>query len=143
LAGVKSISVTFSSGGTLVGSSKLGAAIWNLKSGDSCSMAQAAYEPFTSFAFSPDGKRVAIGSAGKTVRLCDTSTGQEMLCLSGFSDSVLAVTFSRDGKRIVAGCRDGTVRVYDGTPLVEPGVSSEIVSGGVEEPENGQLGQGR
>ncbi|KAJ7842474.1 hypothetical protein B0H14DRAFT_3868883 [Mycena olivaceomarginata] len=67
----------------------------------------------TSVAFSPDGTRVASGSAD-TIRVWDVATGQQIGDpLAGHTDSVKSVAFSPDGKRIASGSRDKTIRVWD------------------------------
>lgn len=54
-------------------------------------------------AFSPDGKLLAAGEGGKTVRLWDVATGKEVGVLRGFAGAVWAVAFSPDGTRLAAG----------------------------------------
>jgi WD40 repeat protein len=71
-------------------------------------------------AFSPDGKRLASGSADWTVRVWDAAGGAALLTLCGHEGVVASVAFSPDGKRIASGARDWTVRVWDavsGAPL--------------------------
>src|SRR5215510_262010 len=66
-----------------------------------------------SVAFSPDGNRLASGSADQTVKLWDAVAGQELLTLRGHGDRVLSVTFSPDGRRLASGSVDRTVKVWD------------------------------
>ena len=68
----------------------------------------------TSVAFSPDGKRLAVGSGG-TVKISDALSGQELLALWGHTAGVTSVAFSPDGKRLATGSYDGTVQVWDAT----------------------------
>jgi WD40 repeat protein/serine/threonine protein kinase len=53
-------------------------------------------------AFSPDGKRLAVGGDDKLVHVWDLAGGKEVLTLTGHRRSVLRVTFSRDGRRLAS-----------------------------------------
>lgn len=75
-----------------------------------------------SITFSPDGKWVVSGSADKTIRIWDASSGDVAAGpFEGHSDSVFAVAFSPDNKLIASGSRDNTVRIWNvGTPQSIP-----------------------
>jgi hypothetical protein len=64
-------------------------------------------------AISADGKRIVSGSADRTVKVWDSTTGQDLLTLRGHGDTVKCVAISADGKRIVSGSYDRTVKVWD------------------------------
>jgi WD40 repeat protein len=66
-----------------------------------------------SLAFFPDGRRLAIGSFDKTVRVIDIETGVLRACLHGHTDWVTALSLHPVSGRPVSASRDGTVRVWD------------------------------
>jgi WD40 repeat protein len=66
-------------------------------------------------AFSPDGRRIASGSRGNSVRVWDAVDGRELLCLRGHTNAVCGVAFSPDGQRIASASVDKTVRVWEAT----------------------------
>lgn len=80
-------------------------------------------------AFSPDGKRLAMGGAngrvkgGCFLKLWDvqkempiggTKVTKEPEVGSGLEEAVTALAFSPDGKLLAAGCADGKLRLFDG-----------------------------
>lgn len=76
----------------------------------------AATAPTYCVAFSPDGKRLAVGGY-KRVSVYDTETGKRVLQFVAGADAVRALAWSPDGKRIAAGggvpAMGGTVAVVD------------------------------
>ena len=65
----------------------------------------------TSVAFSPDGKRLAVGSTA--VRLFAAADGAPGLTLDGHRGAVTALAFSTDSKRLVSGSTDTTAVVWN------------------------------
>lgn len=65
-------------------------------------------------AFSHDGKTLATGGAGNTLRLWDTATGQEVRPTAGHAGAVTTIAVSPDGK-LLATCsvHDKSVRLWD------------------------------
>jgi hypothetical protein len=63
--------------------------------------------------FSPDGERVAVGCADKSVRLFRVQDGQELLKFDNHSDWVLATLWTADGKRLLTGSRDRAMKLID------------------------------
>ena len=56
-------------------------------------------------AFSPDGKRLAMGGVEGLVELWDTATGKKVQTFKGHSGPVHSMAFSPDGTRLATGCR--------------------------------------
>lgn len=71
-------------------------------------------------AFSPDGRRLAVG--GKSLRIIDFATGETLREASGGEVAFSRVAFSADGT-VVAALHGGTIRVIDaseGAEVAEP-----------------------
>jgi WD40 repeat protein len=63
--------------------------------------------------FSPDGKRLACGSANAIVSVWDVATGREELTLTEHKHWVWSVAFDPKRKRLVSGDAGGTIKVWD------------------------------
>ena len=66
-----------------------------------------------SVAFSPDGNRI-VGSQCDTMKVWDTTTGQETVTFKTHNGIANSVAFSSDGKRIVSGS-DDMLNTWDAT----------------------------
>jgi WD40 repeat protein/serine/threonine protein kinase len=64
-------------------------------------------------AFSPDGKRVAVGSE-KFVHLCDAVTGRRLAVLGPHTNPVSALAYSPDGKRMASTDGSSVIHLWDG-----------------------------
>jgi WD40 repeat protein/mono/diheme cytochrome c family protein len=64
-------------------------------------------------AFSPDGARVLLASADKSIRLWDVDRGRELRRFVGHTASVWCVAFSSDGEHALSGGADQSVRLWD------------------------------
>ncbi len=69
--------------------------------------------PILAAAFSPNGRRIATGSADHSAKVWDAASATVLLTLSGHSAPVRSVAFFSDGERIVTGSWDKTARVWD------------------------------
>jgi serine/threonine protein kinase len=85
-------------------------------------------QPVDGVAWSPDGRRIASGSADQTVRVWDAANGGYLLTYRGHADEVTAVAWSPDGRRIASGSSDDTVRVWN-VPLSTQGETGELSTG--------------
>jgi WD40 repeat protein len=72
-----------------------------------------------SVVFSPDGKTLASGGEGNTIKMWDVATGKEQATLKGHTDSVNSVAYSPDGKTLASGGWDKTIKLWDLATLKE------------------------
>jgi WD40 repeat protein len=64
-------------------------------------------------AFSPDGTKIAGGSAeDHIVYIWDVENGKELRALKGHEDWINTVAFSPDGRKLASGSSDSTIRIW-------------------------------
>ncbi len=72
---------------------------------------------------SPDGHRIALGTASGIVRLLDADSGEELLTLDGPVAPIAGLEFSPDGTRLAAAggtrLRGGAIVLWDGRPTAD------------------------
>ena len=64
-------------------------------------------------AFRPDGKKLAIASADKTIRIIDMENLKVQNTLLSHADFVNAIAWSKDGTKLVSASRDKSAKVFD------------------------------
>jgi WD40 repeat protein len=87
--------------------------VWDANRGRKLATTQEFTGTVTCIAFSPDGKRLAVGSWHQSLKVCDAATGQELLTLPGHMCKVYCVAFSPDGRHLAGASSDDTVRIWD------------------------------
>lgn len=66
-----------------------------------------------SVALSPDGGRVASGSADRTIKIWNAQTGALIRTLQGHTGTVLSLAWSPDDRLIASGSADSTIKIWD------------------------------
>jgi hypothetical protein len=64
-------------------------------------------------ALSPDGQRLAVAAADRSIRVYGLGSGTEERLIENHADWVTAVTFSADGGRLASASRDKTAKVFE------------------------------
>lgn len=114
--------VAFSPDGTQVASGSFYGEIriWDARSGQELLSLNGHSGAVSSIAYSPSGRRIASGANNgeRTVRIWETTTGQEVLTLLQPAQ-VDSLTFSRQGN-LAVGLQDGSIRIFDASQRQEP-----------------------
>jgi eukaryotic-like serine/threonine-protein kinase len=88
--------------------------LWDLASGRQRRRLRGHEDSVCCVTISPDGRRVAGGSADKTIRIWTLEqSGSTSLCLKGHSAQVTSVQFTKSGEGLLSGSHDGAVRLWD------------------------------
>jgi WD40 repeat protein/predicted Ser/Thr protein kinase len=87
---------------------------WDLQNGQPMNLlAGASAKGVQSVAFSPNGKRLAIGMQNGQVSILDFVTGRQSFSFHEHSGPVYTICFSHDGRLLASGGRDHRVVLYD------------------------------
>jgi len=110
-----------------------GAKIAGIATGTDVQIRNAAMQPIgnplhhdatvATFAFSPDGQRIATGSRDWQVRLWDANTGQPIGAPLEHDAWIDSIDFSDDAHTIAVAAHDGSIRLWNvetGEPIGEP-----------------------
>ncbi|MCZ4306550.1 hypothetical protein O4G98_17580 [Zoogloeaceae bacterium G21618-S1] len=88
--------------------------LWNIATAEAINQALHTRTPVTSVAFSPDGRRLVIGSTDGVMQQLDINTGQPLgPTMAGHEDEITSVAFSPDGTYILSGSGDASLRLWD------------------------------
>ncbi len=89
--------------------------LWNTITGKEIAVLAKWQENIHPLAFSPDGKRVAVGSR-EFVHLCDAVTGRQLAVLGPHAKAVWHLAYSLDGKRLASAGAEGdnAIHLWDG-----------------------------
>jgi serine/threonine protein kinase len=92
----------------------MGVQIWELPGGKERPKLRGPSDNIRCVAISPDGRRVAAGSADASVWVWTLDPpGTKPFCLLGHTGQVTGVAFSRHGEMLLSVGRDGTIRQWD------------------------------
>jgi GTPase SAR1 family protein len=87
--------------------------LWEAETGQLLRVLEGHQDPVLSVAWSPQGLRLASGSADRAVRLWEAETGQLLRVLQGHQDAVRIVVWSPEGRRLGSGSADRTIRLWE------------------------------
>ena len=65
--------------------------------------------------FSPDGRRIVLGSDDQTARIFDAVTTQQLAVLQAHTGPVISASFSPDGTRVLTASDDRSAHLWDAT----------------------------
>lgn len=71
------------------------------------------YDAVTAVAYSPDGKFAVTGSADKTIKLWEVSTGREIRSYLGNSGDITFLTFNQTGKYVASIDPDHSLKIWE------------------------------
>ena len=67
----------------------------------------------TALAFSPDARRIAVGSAAGEAHLYDVESGDRVASLAGHEGGIYTIAFNPNGQQVATAGFDGKVRIYE------------------------------
>jgi WD40 repeat protein/serine/threonine protein kinase len=110
--------VAFSSDGARLATSEYAppARIWDVESGKVITHLQDGGAP-RGLSFDPKSQRIALATGmGRTVQICDSTTGATLSTLRGHLSETQCVAFHPNGSRLVSGSLDGAIKMWLAQP---------------------------
>lgn len=106
--------VAFSANGKILASCGDGIRLWNPENGEAAGELENPMGHFESFAFAPDGKRIAGSSSAGPIVVWDLKQ-QKILKILDKDNKMEAdsISFSPDGKWLAGGSKDKSIRIYN------------------------------
>lgn len=86
--------------------------LWDTSAGDLLKTLRTG-ESVTALAFSPDGKRVLIGTIEGKIQLQDIESNKPIAHFVGHQDTITSMQFSPDGNTVITGSDDDTAILWD------------------------------
>jgi WD40 repeat protein len=115
--------VQFSPGGSLLAAdSSTTVQLWDVATWQSAGVLSGHSANVLSFAFAPDGRTLAVGTADGTLCVWDLAQRQKIASRRGHTSNVEFVAFSPDGRRLATCGAAGTPRLWDVALLQEVAV---------------------
>jgi WD40 repeat protein len=87
--------------------------IWDVESKKLDASIPVTFDTIYGASWSPDGTRVAVGCADKTVRGFEVATGKQVFFSGAHDDWVVDTVFGIEGKHLVSVGRDMTAKLYE------------------------------
>ncbi len=87
--------------------------IWNPTTGELRKSVRVGGDSLFGAAWSPDGTRVVVGGADRTVRIIEVASGREWMRFDQHTDWVFGACFTHDGSRVVSASRDRSMKLID------------------------------
>lgn len=87
--------------------------VWEMATGRAVLRLMPGVDSFLGGDWSPDGQRIVLGGADRTVRVVSVADGRELVRADVHSDWVTGAVFVDGGARIVSGGRDRSLRLLE------------------------------
>lgn len=94
--------------------------IWDTVTQDQLASSQFAESTVQTLTFSPDNKRLLVGTDGGELVVLDPRSGVRLVGLDAQASGITCANFSADGRQLVVGTADGTVHLWHSADWRKP-----------------------